>query len=217
MPSESVEEYIEAIYRIGGETGMVNTCDLAEQLGVTPPSVTTMLRRLSRDGLVKHVPYRGITLTTRGREMAAAMIRRHRLSERILTDVFGIPWERVHNAACKLEHVITGEIEDRAYQVLGEPERCPHGHLLEGSEDVALLLLSEVPEGERVVVVKLAEEGGEFLQTAAEIGLVPLAEVEVTSLTDGKMILDICGQRREIGADVASLVWVAAQSEPANR
>ena len=91
MPSQSVEEYIEAIYRLGGEGGAVSTCDLAEQLGVAPPSVTTMIRRLSRDGLVKHVRYYGATLTEAGLKMALDTIRRHRLSERLLTDVLGIP------------------------------------------------------------------------------------------------------------------------------
>lgn len=212
MASQSVEEYIEAIYRLGGKTGTVNTCDLAEQLGVAPPSVTTMLRRLSRDGLVRHVPYRGISLTERGLEMAASMIRRHRLSERLLTDVLGIPWDRVHAAACKLEHVITGEIEDRAYEVLGEPERCPHGHLLEGDEIHCLRVLSDVAAGESVRVVKVADDDDEFLKAAAEIGLKPCAEVGVALSDDAGLVVNVSGQTQTISHEMAALVWVASLS-----
>jgi len=208
MASQSVEEYIEAIYRIGGESGRVNTCELAGLLGVAPPSVTTMLRRLSRDGLVKHVRYRGIILTPRGREMAASMIRRHRLSERLLTDVLGIPWDRVHDAACRLEHVITGEIEQKAYEVLGEPERCPHGHLLDGGDEQTLLRLGEVEPGGRAVVVKLADEGGSFLRCAAEIGLVPSAEVTVEARPDSGIALVIGNQRLTVDPALAKHVWV---------
>lgn len=208
MASQSVEEYIEAIYRLGGGTGNVNTCDLAEQLGVAPPSVTTMLRRLSRDGLVKHIRYRGISLTPRGLEMAASMIRRHRLSERLLTDVLGVPWERVHDAACKLEHVITGELEERAYAALGEPDRCPHGHLLQGDEDRMLMLLSDIPPGDMVGVVKLANEDEEFLKMAREIGLTPLAELVVESRTDAGLILSICGGTHTLPMELAAHVWV---------
>ena len=184
MPSQSVEEYLEAIYRIGGKTGTVNTCELAEMLNVAPPSVTTMLGRLSRDGLVQHIRYKGIKLTEHGLEMASSMIRRHRLSERLLTDMLGMPWHKVHEAACKLEHVITGEIEEHAFEALGEPERCPHGHLLEGDEDKHLVLMSEITAGSRIKVVKLAEENEIFLITVAKFGLVPSAEVTVLSVTD---------------------------------
>lgn len=184
MPSQSVEEYLEAIYRIGGETGTVNTCELAEMLKVAPPSVTTMLGRLSRDGLVEHTRYKGIKLTAPGREMASSMIRRHRLSERLLTDMLGMPWHKVHEAACKLEHVITGEIEEHAYEALGEPERCPHGHLLAGDEDSHLMLMVDITADSRIKIVKLAEENENFLITVAKLGLVPSAEVTVLSVTD---------------------------------
>jgi DtxR family Mn-dependent transcriptional regulator len=208
VASQSVEEYLEAIYRLGGEGGMVNTCDLANLLGVAPPSVTTMLRRLSRDGLVEHILYRGISLTPRGCELAASMIRRHRLSERLLTDVLGIPWERVHDAACRLEHVITGEIEEKAYEVLGQPERCPHGHLIEGSENQYLALFSQTRPGDRAVVVKVAEDQSEFLRSAAELGLVPSAEIVVESVSDGRVALDIAGVRRTVEMDFAERIWV---------
>jgi len=199
---------MEAIYRLGGDSGTVSTCELADLLGVAPPSVTTMLGRLSRDGLVKHIRYKGITLTSHGREMAAAMIRRHRLSERLLTDVLGMPWDRVHEAACKLEHVMTGEIEDRTFSVLGEPERCPHGHLLEGEEDESLVLLSDIAPGGCAVVVKLDEESPEFLKLAAESGLTPSTEVEVESICDGQVRVTVSGQSSDICRESAALIWV---------
>jgi DtxR family Mn-dependent transcriptional regulator len=208
MASESVEEYIEAIYRIGGSNGTVSTCVLAGLLGVAPPSVTTMLGRLSRDGLVKHIRYHGITLTQRGHELAAAMIRRHRLSERLLTDVFGMSWDKVHDAACKFEHVLIGEIEERAYQVLGRPKRCPHGNLLEGDEDCALILLHDAPLGELVEVIKLADESGKFLHSAGSIGLVPSTEVVVISVSNDDIHLNIAGRQHCINRELAGRIWV---------
>ncbi|MEN6521787.1 MAG: metal-dependent transcriptional regulator [Armatimonadota bacterium] len=208
MPSQSVEEYLEAIYRIGGETGTVNTCELATMLGVAPPSVTTMLARLTRDGLVEHTRYKGIKLTQSGREMAASMIRRHRLSERLLTDVLGMPWHRVHEAACKLEHVMTGEIEERTYKALGEPERCPHGQMLKGDDDESLVALSSVEPGSKVRVVKLAEEKEEFLIAVEKLGLIPSAEVTISSIIDSEICYSIAGNEHQISIDLAGLIWV---------
>ncbi len=208
MPSQSVEEYLEAIYRIGGESGTVSTCGLAEQLGVAPPSVTTMLGRLSRDGFVEYTRYRGITLTPLGREMAASTIRRHRLSERLLTDVLGMPWDQVHEEACKLEHVITGEVEERAFHLLGKPKRCPHGHLLEGEEDQRLLRLSDTAPGCRVRVIKITDESRELLKEAAQTGVIPSAEILVVSFEDGKMSLQVNGNNRIVEIGLAENIWV---------
>lgn len=213
MPSQNVEEYLEAIYRLGGEKGRVNTCDLAEQLGVAPPSVTTMIRRMSRDGLIQHVRYHGITLTALGHEMAVSMIRRHRLSERLLTDVLGMPWERVHDAACKLEHVLTGEIEEKAYQALGEPERCPHGHLLSGAEETTLVQLSCVAPGTKVCVVKLTDEREDFLKHASNVGLVPSQEIEVES-NDNEIALIIGENKTSIKREYAEHIWVRLPAAP---
>lgn len=209
MPSQSVEEYLEAIYRIGGETGTVNTCELAAMLGVAPPSVTTMLARLTRDGLVEHTRYKGIKLTSEGREMAASMIRRHRLSERLLTDVLGMPWHKVHDAACKLEHVMTGEIEEHAYKALGEPERCPHGQMLRGDDSESLIALSCVEPGSKVRVVKLAEENEEFLIAVEKLGLIPSAEVTVSSISDSGVRYLAAGNEHQIPIDLAGHVWVS--------
>ncbi len=208
MASQSVEEYIEAIYRLESANGVANTCDLADQLGVAPPSVTTMIRRLSRDGLVDHVRYYGVKLTDSGREMALVIIRRHRLAERLLTDVLGIPMDRVHETACKLEHVMTGELEERAYQILGEPRRCPHGHLLTGDEDLSLTTLSEAADGDVLCVVKLTDESDEFLQAVVELGLVPGALVEVSSNDGSALSVVINEGPSSVALDIASNVWV---------
>lgn len=208
LASESVEEYIEAIYRLGGASGTVNTCELADALHVAPASVTTMLRRMSRDGLVKHLRYRGVSLTENGLEMATSTLRRHRLSERLLTDVLGMPWDKVHDAACKLEHVLTGEVEERAFQVCGEPKRCPHGNLLEGQEDQSLILLSDVAAGDRVGVVKLGDENPDFLHLVSELGLIPSTELTVNSRSEAHVTVAISGQEHLVDAALAARIWV---------
>lgn len=213
MASQSVEEYIEAVYRLGGEKKPVSTCDIADQLGVSPPSVTTMISRLSRDGLVHHVRYYGITLTEAGLKMASSILRRHRLSERLLTDVIGIPLERVHDTACKLEHVMTGELEEKAFSLLGEPERCPHGQLLTGPEDESIVRLSLIEAGHRVEVVKITCESEEFLRAARELGVLPGAAILVESV-------DECGARISSGGEAVFVereftddVWVNPNTE----
>lgn len=208
MASESVEEYIEAIYRLGGEDGTVSTCDLADQLSVSPPSVTTMLRRLSRDGLVTHTRYRGIILTPLGRNMAVSTLRRHRLSERLLTDVLGMSWESVHDAACKLEHVITGEIETKAYEILGHPKTCPHGNPICCSEDRELTCLTESRPGDMAQVAKVADEGDEVLKAVAAIGLKPTAEFTVKSVSIDGVAIEVGGEHLMVTNSIAEHIWI---------
>lgn len=216
MASESVEEYIEAIYRLGGDESTVCTCDLAEQLSVSPPSVTTMLRRLSRDGLVTHTRYHGIRLTPQGRTMAISTLRRHRLSERLLTDVLGMSWDKVHEAACKLEHVIKGEIEEKTYEALGRPKTCPHGNPITCSEyRKDLTCLTQSHPGDRVGVVKVSDEQDDILKTAAQLGLMPAAELTVECITDEDIIINIDNCRRSLDIAVAEHIWVQMISESA--
>lgn len=210
MPSQSVEEYIEAIYRLGGESGTVSTGDLAASLGVAAPSVTTMLKRLVRDGLVEHTPYYGIKLTDTGRQMAASLIRSHRLSERLLTDFVGLPWDEVHEVACRLEHVITGDLADKVYQALGEPQTCPHGNPI--AEDIhgELLKLSEAEPGRTVVIVKISKEDPTLLKYLEEHGIKPLSCVRVISRSPMGDVVSVQTEKGvcAFGPDTASCVWV---------
>ena len=215
MPSQNVEEYMEALYRLGAAAKPVGTVALAENLHVVAPSVTTMLKRLVRDGLVTHEPYRGTLLTEAGRTMAVSLLRRHRLSERLLTDMIGLPWEKVHDVACKLEHVITGDLEENVFDALGRPETCPHGYRMDGADSIVDFTLFDMPVGETARVVIVSEESGDFLKYMAEVGLVPGGEVVVVERSPLRDVLTVIvgGQSRTISKDVAGKVWVRVSEE----
>ncbi len=126
--SPSVEDYLKAVLRLTETTGRdATTGDVATALGVSPPAVSKMLKRLEERGLVARTPYRGVELAALGRVVAVRIVRRHRLLERFLADVLGYPLDRVHDEAERLEHHISDEFERRIDAALGHPGRCPHG------------------------------------------------------------------------------------------
>ncbi len=124
----AVQDYLKAIYQLGGSRSEVPTSALADRLGVKAPSVSGMLRRLDEMGYASHRPYRGVRLTKRGTREAVEMIRHHRLLELYLAEVVGMPWDKVHAEADALEHHISEELESRLDELLGYPTEDPHGH-----------------------------------------------------------------------------------------
>jgi DtxR family transcriptional regulator, Mn-dependent transcriptional regulator len=127
-PTEAIEDYAKAIYALSlrGD-GTVTTNALAERLGVTPASVSAMVKRLADRGLAEHVPYRGVALTAEGRRVALEVLRHHRLLELYLAEHLGVPWDRVHEEAEALEHVLSEDLEARIAAKLGDPTHDPHG------------------------------------------------------------------------------------------
>ncbi|HVA34545.1 MAG TPA: metal-dependent transcriptional regulator [Candidatus Baltobacteraceae bacterium] len=126
--AESIEEYLEAVYRLEREGPGVTTSGLAASLGVAPASVSGMLKKLGSDGYVEQVARGEVKLTPKGLDVALRVIRRHRLAERLLTDVLGMSGDDVHVEACMLEHAISDRVEERLVALLGDPKTCPHGH-----------------------------------------------------------------------------------------
>ena len=121
-PSEAIEDYAKAIYSLAGRTdGAVSTNALAERLGVTPASVSAMVKKLDDRGLVEHVPYKGVALTPAGKRVALEVLRHHRLLETYLAEHLGVPWDRVHEEAEALEHVLSEYLEARIAAKLGNP------------------------------------------------------------------------------------------------
>jgi DtxR family transcriptional regulator, Mn-dependent transcriptional regulator len=128
-PSEAIQDYAKAIYALQrrAEGQPVTTNDLAERLAVTPASVSAMLKKLAERGLVEHIPYRGVLLTDAGGRVALEVLRHHRLLELYLSEQLDVPWDRVHQEAEALEHVISEDLEARIAAKLGEPTHDPHG------------------------------------------------------------------------------------------
>jgi DtxR family Mn-dependent transcriptional regulator len=156
-----VEEYLETMLELAEEDIPVIQARIAERLGHAAPSVSEMLDRLIDDGYVSRQG-RQLSLTESGRTLAEKVVRKHRLAERLLVDVIGLEWHKVHQEAGRWEHVISDNVEARLVELLGDPATCPHGNPIPGSRSVATPVttqpLTECPEGARVRLVRISEE-----------------------------------------------------------
>ena len=183
---EGAENYAKAIYQLeaGGE-GPVATGAVAERVGVTPASASAMLKRLADEGLVEHAPYRGVSLTPAGEQLALEMIRHHRLIELFLAEVLGMPWDRVHEEAEVLEHHISEELEELIAAKLGQPARDPHGDPIPNRElDIEAdhtVSLSELEIGADAVFERVSDRDPEMLRYLDSRGIRPGAGIRVTA------------------------------------
>src|SRR5256885_12492531 len=145
-----VDEYLEAIPGLEEEGARVTEARLADRLAVSAPSVSEMVRRLRAEGYLEVNPDRTLSLTQKGRDWATTIVRRHRLAERLLTDLLGLPWHRAHIEACRWEHVISAEVEELNRAKLDNPQTCPHGNPIPGAgaPEMDLLLLSATHAGD---------------------------------------------------------------------
>ena len=219
--AESIEEYLEAIYRLEREGPGVTTSGLASSLGVAPASVSGMLKKLDKDGYVEYVARGEVKLTRKGLEVGVRVLRRHRLAERLLTDVLGMAWDEVHSEACMLEHAISQRVEDRLVVLLGDPQTCPHGHPVpprDLSDPVRTgVPLAQVDEGRRAVVSGVTDEVPEILRYLGEVGLRPGADVRILEKAPlgGPVTIEIGDARHAISLELARMVIVADEGTPA--
>jgi len=212
MTTDSMEEYLETICKLSSEQSPVTLSALADRLGISSVSANEMTKKLVARGLVTYEPYKGVTLTAEGQTQALRVIRRHRLWERFLADVLGISWDRVHEEACQLEHATSSLVEEKLAQFLNEPETCPHGHPVAGTDCCCEegLPLSGLESGQCAVVLRVAEHDADLLRYLAELGLRPQAVIEVEEVApfDGPLTVRIGESRRVIGRQVASQITV---------
>jgi DtxR family Mn-dependent transcriptional regulator len=212
--SAKAEEYLEAIYRLEKKIGVAKTLELAHQLKVVPGSVTNTIESLERRGLVIHEPYKGAKLTEKGRKLAVNVLRRHRLAERLLTDVLGLDWSRAHDAACKLEHGIAEDIVKPLEKALRHPKTCPHGNpvptacggiIEEKSEP-----LTNLDPGEKGIIAKITKEESDVLQHLATLGIMPgvTVEVEEKAPFDGFVIIKVGDVSHTLEHKCASIINV---------
>ncbi|MGB8216831.1 MAG: metal-dependent transcriptional regulator [Candidatus Methanoperedens sp.] len=208
-----IEEYLESIYKLQQEQHPVSTSRLAEHLKLSPPSVSEMIKKLAHKGLLNQIE-KGVCLTEEGNKMAKKVIRRHRLSERLLTDILGFKWDEVHDEACRLEHAISPEMEDRIAESLGNPRTCPHGHPIPDKDGVfvkeTVRPLSELKASDTGIIVSVFEEDPKMLQYLASLGLIPdvCVEVEEVAPFGGPLIVCVSGARYALGREVASKIKV---------
>lgn len=212
--SYQAEEYLEAIYRLEKKRGYAKTMELARKLNVVPGSITNTIVGLERRGLVIHKPYKGVKLTEKGRKIASNVLRRHRLAERFLTDILHIDWSQVHDAACKLEHVLTPEILNPLEDTLRHPKTCPHGNPIPNKKGEIIeeetKPLVDLNPGESGVVANIAEEKTDTLETLDSVGLTLGSHVEVQAKKPftGPLDIHVEGKHHTIERKVATYVHV---------
>ena len=177
------EMYLKTIYNLETKNGAARTGDIASILKITPGSVTNTLEVLESKGLVAREPYKGVKLTDDGLKIALSVFRRHRLAERLMTDVLKLDWTESHEEACKLEHVIGSSLAKSIEKALGGPQTCPHGNpipLEDGSMPQSKAQpLSALGNGENATVSRIPDPNAELLRYLATLGMFPGVRIQI--------------------------------------
>jgi DtxR family Mn-dependent transcriptional regulator len=216
--SDSMENYLKVIYEVQEKDRPATTSSIAQRMAIAAPSVTAMIKRLADLNLVTHEPYQGVRLTAVGEKAALEVIRHHRLLELYLAEALGVPWDRVHDEAEKLEHVISEDLEDRIAAALGDPTVDPHGAPIPTRdgivERVDSMPLSEAGVGAVVVVVEVEDRDPELLRYLGGLELFPGTELVVVRVEPygGPLVLRRGRSEVILGRDAAAEIRVAAQS-----
>ncbi|MBI3404843.1 MAG: metal-dependent transcriptional regulator [Acidobacteria bacterium] len=211
--SVSQEDYLKSIWEIIQDEQMPIAARLAKELSVTPPAVTMALRRMTRDGFLQVGKEGRIRLTTKGRTVAEELALRHRLAEKLLTDVIGLEWSKVHIEAERLEHAISPEVEKLLLKMFGEGSSCPHGVPLFGGlaklRKNGVTLMSDAQPGDSLEIVRVYEKDPKFLEFIAGIQLRPGARVKVLHREyDETMTLSVGGKKIYLGKPATVRLWV---------
>ena len=208
----SKENYLKAVAEAESEGETVKAVTLARWLGVSAPAVTMSIKRLRRDGLIQVGEEGQITLTAAGRDIANHLLVRHQLIERMLTEIFGLEWYKVHDEAEQLEHAVSADFERKLVEKLGTASECPHGNQVgmdspDHRRRRGLKPLEEARAGDRLVVVSVFERDRKLLEYLDGEGIRPGVEVEVTA-AEAEIELRTGGRTVRLERAVAARVWV---------
>jgi DtxR family Mn-dependent transcriptional regulator len=207
--SAAVEDYAKAIYALERRSdGAVATNDLAERIGVTPASASAMVKKLAEGDLVEHVPYKGVRLTPAGQRIALEVLRHHRLLELYLAQHLGVPWDRVHEEAEALEHVISEDLEARIAAKLGHPTHDPHGDPIPAADltidDGSTRGLDSLGAGESGRFSRVSDSNPEMLRYLESRGIGLGSDLQVVDRQpfDGPMTIRIAGDDHVLGGEL---------------
>jgi DtxR family Mn-dependent transcriptional regulator len=210
-----IEEYLEAVHSLKEEGTRPIQARIAERLGRSAPSVSEMLDRLTDDGYVRR-DGRLVELTDKGSALAAKVVRKHRLAERLLSDVIGLEWYKVHREAGRWEHVISDDVEERLVALLGDPATCPHGNPIPGAGHLppspSGQPLSDVAPGTKVRLERIREDVELDIDSLAYLdqrGFVPGATATVTARgPDGTLLLEVGEGTAAFGPELSHRLYV---------
>jgi DtxR family transcriptional regulator, Mn-dependent transcriptional regulator len=208
------EEYLQIMYWLQ-EAGLpITAANIARAMQVSAPTVHEMIGRLDADGYVTRAADKSLSFTDSGHEHASQIVRRHRLIERFLTDVFDIPWDQVHEEAERLEHWMSPVVEERMLRAIGDAKTCPHGHPIFEGERERGVPLADVEEGAKVRVLRFENEAEDLLHYLMDTGLHPGLEATLASSGDTEVVLDAGADTHSITRSVAETVSVVAVPSP---
>ena len=214
--TEAIEDYAKTIYALAGrEEGPVGTSALADGLGVSPGTVTAMLKRMAELGLVEHEPYHGVALTDSGERVALEVIRHHRLIESYLAAALDMPWDRVHDEAEVLEHYISEDLERRIAAKLGDPSLDPHGDPIPSAAlDIAddeTVALAELDPGDAAIFARVSDRDSEMLRFLDQRGIRPGCEILVRNRDpfEGPLFVEVSGREHALGSRLAEAMRVS--------
>src|SRR6266542_2590139 len=211
--SSGMQGYLESLYWLG-EAGIDRTpTNLSRAMKVSPPSVTEMVNRLVKEGLVRRGPGKRIALTDHGEEVAKHVVKRHRLVEAFLVKVMGVPWDEVHEEAEAFEMGVTEALEARMLAMIGEIQTCPHGHPIGDYPREPGVPLTGVPGGSVVRVLRFENEDHDLLRTFRRAGVEPRSTWTVTAYEDGKALLEHEGTRTSLPIYAARTISVAVERQ----
>jgi DtxR family Mn-dependent transcriptional regulator len=215
--TEAEEEYLETLFWLM-EAGLPMTgANIARAMQLSAPTVHEMIGRLEKDGYVERKPDKSLVFTKGGHEHASHIVRRHRLVERFLTDVLGIPWDEVHEEASRLEHAMSPVLEERMLKAIGDAKTCPHGHpIVEGAREEGVPL-ADVEEGAEVRVLRFENEAEDLLHYLKETGLEPGLTGKLAATDDDEVTIRDDGASYTVTRSVAETVSVAADPSPPPR
>lgn len=219
LVSSAIEDYAKAIYALERRSGQaVSTNSIAERMGVTPASASGMVKRLCELGLVKHLPYHGVSLTEGGERVALEVMRHHRLLELYLVESLGVPWDRVHEEAEVLEHVLSEELEELIAAKLGDPTHDPHGDPIPTRdlriEEGSTQSLQALDPGAAGTFTRISDSDPDMLRFLAERGIAPGEEFEVIDKHpfDGPLFVRFGDDVHVLGGALARAMRVEVRS-----
>lgn len=222
MATSTVEDYLKCILVQGQENpgNLVSMGQIGSALSVAPGTVTSMVKALSKSGLVTYEPYSGVELTPAGRDLATHVLRRHRLIELFLVEVIGVDWSEVHAEAELLEHAVSDRLIDRMDEMLGRPSADPHGDPIPDArgrlEELRAASLLGCPLATAMRVARVTDQSPEFLQLAEREGLTPGSKLTVASRDEAAgtvMVESESGGKVSLGFSAASRIQVVALAE----
>ncbi|MGB1125047.1 MAG: metal-dependent transcriptional regulator [Phycisphaeraceae bacterium] len=215
----TAQNYLKELYQLqqrSEDRAPIALGQLAESLGVTPGTATTMVKRFAKDGLMRYTPRRGARLTAKGEKLALGVLRRHRIVETFLVQHLGLDWSEVHEEAEVLEHAVSEKVLDRLDALLGHPTADPHGSPIPPANGkmrrVAMRPLSRCKPGQRVTVGRLLDTAKGFLKLAESLGLVPDAKLHIVQVSEEADAVTVqVGRRKPItlGLSAADKIMVS--------